>query len=396
MKTKSLLSGWVAVGLLTTCILKAEASFDVYGFAQLDYIQDFNRVNPAWDSTLRPSRIPTTKGVHGSDGQSILSIRQSRLGVKANLPTNDGDVFTKFEFDLFGVGVDEGQTTFRIRHAFGQYKSILAGQTNSLFMDADIFPNTIDYWGPSGMVFLRNPQIRYTQGLGDNSFSVAIEQPSNDIDTGNLSRDFDPAAVSGIQGDEKVPDLTAQFRSGQNWGHVQLAGILRRVGYETAGVPSNKPKGSEVGWGLDLTSVVKARAKDALKVGVVYGAGIASYMNDGGMDLAPKGSTTTTLSAKAVPLLGVSAYYDIQWNDKWTSSLGASLTQVDNTDYQAADAFKSGHYASANLLYYPTKNVFYGVEYLYGRREDNNGEAGQDQRVQLSAHYSFSSKDFKN
>jgi hypothetical protein len=39
---------------------------------------------------------------------------------------------------------------------------LLAGQTNSLFMDGDVFPNTIDYWGPAGMVFYRNVQLRWT------------------------------------------------------------------------------------------------------------------------------------------------------------------------------------------------------------------------------------------
>ncbi len=57
----------------------AEPSFEVYGFAQLDAIQDFNRVNPAWNATLRPSRIPTTEGQYGSDGQTVLSVRQSLM-----------------------------------------------------------------------------------------------------------------------------------------------------------------------------------------------------------------------------------------------------------------------------------------------------------------------------
>src|SRR5436190_6520999 len=56
---------------------------ELYGFVQLDAIQDFKRVNPNWDATLRPSRIPTVKGQFGSDGQSIFSARQSRLGAKA-------------------------------------------------------------------------------------------------------------------------------------------------------------------------------------------------------------------------------------------------------------------------------------------------------------------------
>ena len=54
-----------------------DRSFEVYGFVQLDAIQDFNRVNPDWDATLRPSRIPTHEGQFGDDGQSIFSARQS-------------------------------------------------------------------------------------------------------------------------------------------------------------------------------------------------------------------------------------------------------------------------------------------------------------------------------
>src|SRR5262245_58571347 len=45
--------------------------FEIFGTAQLDYVQDFNRVDPAWDATLRPSKIPTTEGAFGSDGQAI-------------------------------------------------------------------------------------------------------------------------------------------------------------------------------------------------------------------------------------------------------------------------------------------------------------------------------------
>ena len=36
-----------------------------------------------------------------------------------------------------------------------------AGQTWSPFMDPDVFPNSIEYWGPTGMVFFRNVQVRW-------------------------------------------------------------------------------------------------------------------------------------------------------------------------------------------------------------------------------------------
>ena len=68
---------------------------------------------------------------------------------------------TQFEFELFGTGVDEGQTTFRLRHAYGELGAFGAGQTWSPFMDPDVFPNSLEYWGPTGMVFFRNVQVRW-------------------------------------------------------------------------------------------------------------------------------------------------------------------------------------------------------------------------------------------
>ena len=42
-----------------------------------------------------------------------------------------------------------------------------------------------------------------------------------------------------------------------------------------------------------------------------------------------------------------------------------------------------------NLLFYPVKNVMLGGELLWGRRENNNGNSGDDTRFQFSAKYSF-------
>ncbi|HUO66835.1 MAG TPA: DcaP family trimeric outer membrane transporter, partial [Gammaproteobacteria bacterium] len=250
-------------------------SFEVYGFAQADYIQDFKRVDPAWQDSLRPSKIPTTDGLYGSDGQAILSIKQSRFGVRGSNPVG-GDTFEfKFEFDLYGVGVDAGQTTMRVRHVYGSWGNWLAGQTNTLFMDIDIFPNTIDYWGPNGMVFLRNPQIRWTPvHSGDNTFAVAIEKPSNDIDAGQF-REVDPA-LANFQANNELPDITAQYRLNQSWGHLQVAGILRKLGVENIANPANIVKRDDMGWGVDVTASIKVGERDKLLLGFVTGAGIAS------------------------------------------------------------------------------------------------------------------------
>ena len=375
-------------------------SFEIYGFAQADYIQDFTgRLDPNWDDAFRPSKIGMDQQF-GGDGQSSISVKQSRFGVKGSMPTgeNSTPLNFKFEFDLFGTGVDAGQTTFRLRHAYGEWGPLLAGQTNSLFMDGDVFPNTIDYWGPAGMVFYRNVQIRWTPYKTDNShFAIAIERPFNDIDSGNI-RLIDGLGDTEIQNNEELPDLTAQWRIGGDWGHFQAAGILRKVGYEYRVNPGDPWKsGSRGGWGINLGSSIKTIGKDQVLLQVVYGNGIANYMNDGGMDLAPSASfnpdsTVSDLNAKAVPLTGVVAYYDHYWSDRWSSSIGYSYTEVDNTNFQDPGSFHKGDYASVNLLTYPGENLMLGGELLWGKRTNNDGESNDDVRFQFTVKYNFGIK----
>ncbi len=367
-------------------------SFEVYGFAQADYIQDFKRVDPAWQDSLRPSKIPTTDGLYGSDGQAILSIKQSRFGVRGSNPVGDDTFKFQFEFDLYGVGVDAGQTTMRVRHVYGSWGNWLAGQTNTLFMDIDIFPNTIDYWGPNGMVFVRTPQIRWTPiHSGDSTFAVAIEKPGNDIDVGQFSR-FEDQGLANFQPNNEIPDITAQYRMVEGWGHLQIAGILRKLGLENTINPANIVKRDDTGWGVDVTASIKVGERDKVLLGFVTGAGIATFMNDGGVDMAPTTANPLTADAKAVDLTGVSAYFDHYWNTKWSSSIGYSYDEVDNLNGQNGGAFKKGDYFSANILHTPAENILIGAELLWGKREDFNGNSGDDSRIQFSLKYSFGAK----
>jgi hypothetical protein len=386
-----------AAAAATSQAADTEKSFEIYGFAQADAIYDFGRMNPDWDDAFRPSKIANPEGIYGSDGQASVSVKQSRFGVKGTMPTAEGHdpVNFVFEFDLFGVGSDAGQTTFRLRKAYGEWGSLLVGQTNSIFMDIDVFPNTIDYWGPDGMVFWRNVQIRWTPWKTEHSsFAIGIEEPSNDVDAGQI-REIDPTLGENIQSDEKVPNLVAHWRTAGDWGHVQVAGILRDLGYDTKGTQNNKPKGSVTGWGANLSGTINTIGRDKILWQYVYGHGIAAYMNDGGMDLAPQGPLPSEADpdgnahAEAVPLTGIVAYYDHYWNDKFSTSIGYSTTYVNNTNWQTPDTYKKGQYTSVNLLYYPVPNVMMGGEVLWGDLEYKDGSTQDDTRVQFSVKYSW-------
>jgi hypothetical protein len=371
-------------------IEKAEKkpSFEVYGFAQVDYIQDFKRVAPDWNATLRPTRIPTIPGLYGSDGEAILSARQSRLGAKGALPVGEYDLVTKIEFDFFGRGTGQpdsgGQNTIRLRQAYGSWGPILGGLTASLFMDDDFWPTIIDYWGPCGMVFFRNVQIRYTPFSGTHYLAIALERPGADIPN--------YAGLPDLIGDSAVPDFTAQYRFTEGFGYIQLAGILRSLGYDTKNLPGAIQKtGKAIGWGLHASSTIKIMPQLKLLLAVVGGQGIENYMNDATPDIAGSGTSLTTATGAAVPMWGATAYLDFAWSEVLTTALGYSTTRISNTNLQDTAAFKTGQYASGNLLVHPFKNFFFGPEFLWGQRVDKGGAVGNDYRLQISLHFDFSS-----
>ena len=129
---------------------------DIYGFAMIDTGYDFKQVNPDWFDVLRPTKLPAFDNEFGEDGNYYAGVRQSRLGVKGYIPTALGELKTIFEFEMFGTGGDAGQTTIRLRHAWGELGAFGAGQSWSPFMDPDVFPRAAGCLRGSGT--LRGPQ----------------------------------------------------------------------------------------------------------------------------------------------------------------------------------------------------------------------------------------------
>lgn len=363
------------------------ARLEVGGKIQLDLIYDFKKVDPTWHSTLRPSTIPincpglagTNDPGCGKNGETIFSVRQTQIAFNGFVPTAAGQLKTQLSLDLFNVG--GANTGFRLLNAWGEVGAFGVGQYYSLMMNIDLFPNTIDYWGPSGMLFVRNPQVRYTPYKTDNArLAFSLEAPNAAVDTGKFN-----LVPLGFTGWTKYPDLAAKYSANGGWGFFDFGGIVRSVGYKSTTTADGNPSGAKTGWGVTADGVLNLLDKDRFITQVTYGEGIASYFNDGGVDLAPSG----TLSAELVKSIGVMLYYDHQWSGMWSSSIGYSQHHQDNTGGQAANAFKTGSYASTNLLYTPAKNVLWGAEFLWGKKEQNDGGSAIDTRVQFTGQFKF-------
>jgi hypothetical protein len=365
---------------------------EIYGHAMLDMGYQTKQNDPDWFDVVRPSKLPAFAGEFGDDGTFFSSVRQSRLGVKTSTPTSAGPLKTIFEFELFGVGSDAGQTTFRLRHAWGEIGQFGAGQYWSVFMDIDVFPNSIEYWGPTAMVFYRNVQARWTpwQSESGSRFAVSLERPGASGDRGRFE---DRVELEGIEGDFELPDLAAHFRWVDDWGHVQIAGILRRIKWNDLTEDAFDLSGSATGWGLNLSTNVKF-GPHVLRGSLVYGEGIQNYMNDASADIGVETNFTDPVSpirGKKIPLVGVTAFLDLNWSDKWSSTVGFSAQDNDLPDGQSDEAFAKGYYALANLLWHPVRNVMVGAELQWAERENfRDGYSSDDFRVQFSAKYSFS------
>jgi hypothetical protein len=295
---------------------------------------------------------------------------------------------------LFGTGVDSGQTTFRLRHAWGELGPLGAGQYWSPFTDPDVYPNSLEYWGPTGIPWFRNVQLRYTALSTDTSnLMLALVRPGASGDQGVYA---DRIELDGIRARFPLPDFAAAYRYTADWGYVRTAGMLRRINWDDTLDDAFDLSGHANGWGWNVSSNLKASPSDVLRLQFTIGEGIQNEMNDSPVDIGIENNLSDAVRpilGKAVPIVAYSVFLDHTWNEQFTSAIGYSFQDNDNTDAQAPDAFKVGHYALGNVLYTPVPNVMFGGELQWGRRENfSDGFQSDGFKIQFSFKYNFSWK----
>jgi outer membrane DcaP-like protein len=277
---------------------------DIYGFVMTDLGYDFKTNNPDWFDVNRPSELPSFQDEFGRNGKTYAGVRQTQFGVKGYQSTPMGELKTQFEFDFFGVGPDAGQTTIFPRYFYSEIGAFGAGQTDSPFTDINVFPNTLDYWGPNGTVDFRNVQVRWMPIRGETRLTLALERPGSTQDPGLLANRIE---VQNIRGRFPLPDFTGDYRQAWNRGYVKGSWVLRKIKLDDL-LPNDgfNLDDSVIGWGV--------------------------------------------------------------WTDKWITSVGYSQLAVDNTILQRPEEFHRGQYAIANLLYSPQEHMLFGGEAQWARR----------------------------
>ena len=172
--------------------------------------------------------------------------------------------------------------------------------------------------------------------------------------------------------------------------------MLRAIRWDDVLEDQYDLSGDATGWGLNLSSNLNLGKSDVLRFQYVFGEGIQNYMNDSPVDVGivnDLANPVTPIRGEPIPIQGLVLFLDHTWSEKFSSTVGYSRQDNDNTEAQAANAFRIGQYALGNLLYYPVPNVMMGGELQWGRRENfADGFQSDGFKVQFSFRYNFSWK----
>lgn len=355
------------------------------GFVKADFMLTRTDGGQLADSASgRDLYVPgqTPVGGKSSSTDYDAGAKFSRFNVGIDTVTDNNDKLGAFfEWDFFGgaLGNENATNTYGVtlRHAYLYWNKWTAGQTWSAFMDTAALPDAVDFIGPTdGVIFVRQPQIRYTDG----NFMIALEDPQTTI----LPRGGG-AAASSDRG--AVPDLTARYNWKGKWGHFGVAALLRdlRVDRPAAGTTA-AIKDSQFGGALTVGGKFNIGEANDLRYQLTGGA-ISRYIG--------LGVTSDTVLDGANDLETIDGWAGyVAWRHVFNKQLRGNLmyarSQYDNpTAYTGSGVTKSSQSWRINLFYSPLPKIDVGVEYMVGTRELESGADGEIDRLQFTAKYSF-------
>ena len=231
-----------------------------------------------------------------------------------------------------------------------------------------------------------------TLPLSDKWFwAVGVEQPFSDITTNGLGTPV-----------QDVPDFATHVRYEGDYGHFQISGLLRTIGYRPFGEGTTQL----TGYGLSASTTFHPWAcllgsnpvhKDnpnALErcriIGMfTAGKGIGRYIQDTvgqGLD-GQVDPATGRFDLLYETALVVS--YEQWYTEKWMSNFTYAQPLVASNDDQPGTTYAGAKYLAASLWYIPFASMSLGMEYLWGERKNVDGERGNANRLNALVQYNF-------
>jgi hypothetical protein len=349
-------------------------TFKPGGRVKLDIIRDFRPIGS--EDSFDPRTIPVPE----QEGQnSNIHAKETRLSLDIRGPAQGQELRMYVETDFYG-----SSAVLRLRHAYGSWGPILAGQTWSAFVDEDNMPRTIDFESPMAFASVRQAQLRFTKKVSTTaSFAVALEDNKSNISI--------PTNVPG-KAEYPFPDLTGRYRFDDGKRHFQFSGFLGAARFR----PTTGDADNATLYGLAVSGKLSTGGrklgnfmtsdKDSGYATLTWGSGIGRYR--GGPTAVPD------IDNNLQPIGGVAwmVGYEHFWSSKWSTNGTYSGANTSDEPYYTSAINQQINYGAVNLLYwFLGDRGWMGVEYLYGHRQvfgggDDNAAA---HRIQYAIRFNL-------
>jgi len=344
------------------------------GFIKADVIRDFDKIKSPYkfvakDIVVRgePSDEPSSR--------TTLTANPSRFVIATATPSDWGKFSTFFSFDA-AENTTSSDPDFRFRQGWGQLDDLFwggelrAGQSWSSWDDVPGQPETMDFEGPNATQQTRQGLVRWSRDFQKKyELWVAVEEPNYSIQNGKTKSAW--------------PDTIVSLNWHGDWGHLKPALMGRQLQGDN---DNGGDDDTAFGWGAQLTGDIKVpllAKKDNIKFGAVYGGGIGSYNNDGGIDDAVFDGD----DLKAIKSFQGYGAFQHWWLDSLRSNAVFGYVDVDNRSVQPGDTLDRTMYFAGNLVWSPIYHMDIGGEYLWGQRDNKNGDVGTARRIQFSTKF---------
>jgi Tfp pilus assembly protein PilV len=346
------------------------------GYAKADVIHDFDKIESPYKFAARRIAVNGDSSDEPSS-RTTVTANASRFVIASATPTDYGKLSTLISMDFAG-NTTSSDPDPRFRQGWGQLDDLFwggglrAGQAWSSWNDVPALPETMDFEGPNGSQQTRQGLVRWFRDFQKKyTLWVSIENPNYSIQNGKEKSAW--------------PDTIASLNWHGDWGHLKPAVIGRQLQGDN---DDGGDDDTTFGWGAQLSGDIKVpllAQKDNFKFQAVYGAGIGSYNNDGGIDDAVFDGN----DLKAIKSFQGYGAFQHWWTDSLRSNAVFGYVDVDTRNQQPSDTLERTMYFAGNLVWSPIDHMDIGMEYLWGQRDNKNSDVGTARRVQFSTKYLF-------
>lgn len=351
-------------------IIKAETSnglyaedttLNIYGFIRADAsfqdkgsIQMYNDIN----------KIPLS---HESNKNNEIksSVNFTRIGVDAKTDLNNKNVLNaKLEVDFIG---GQSRDQFRIRHAYLQYNNWTIGHTTSTFVAPEYMASTVDYFAYTGGAIIRTPLVAYSHRFyPELLLQVSVEDPKY-------------TATSDPDIEFKLPVFATKLKYSPN---SKTSGSIRSFIAQKEALDHNFTS-----WGLGFGGQYHITPKLSAKGNYYHVKGDGRYILWSNPAYIIENNKMTVNEFDSINV-GLNYVF----SDKVNATLAYGLMKYQNQNNESIkfrNQNKQHWQGWGNIFYKPNGPFLFGLEYVYGERENFSNQKGQDSRLNLMASYNF-------